>query len=91
METEKWIQNILDSTNGMQAVAPSETLFSKIQEKIKQQDTVSPQTVWLVAASILVLIFLNFTLLRTSKSQQNSDTSTAYFETTLNQSNQLYQ
>ncbi|MGL2964606.1 hypothetical protein ACSVH2_12360 [Flavobacterium sp. RSB2_4_14] len=90
MEQENWIENILNSTNGMTTVIPSDDLFSKIQQKIKKQNKVAPKTVWLVAASIAVLVLLNITLLK-SKSKEEKITTTVYFENTLNQSNQLYQ
>ena len=82
MEKENWILNVLNSTNGITKVSPSDGLFSKIQNKIKLNN-VSPKTVWLVAASIAVLVLLNFTLL-TTKTKESSTTTTTYFENTLN-------
>lgn len=89
MEKQNWIQNVLNSTNGMTQVVPSDDLLSKIQRKIKQQEKVSPTTVWLVAASIAVLVTINFTLLN-SKSKPKENATSVYLENTLNQSNQLY-
>jgi len=89
MEREHWIQNVMSSTNGMTPVEPSDTLLSKIQQKINQQNKVSPKTVWLAAASIAVLIVLNITVLKT-KDKTKIETTTAYQEMTGNQSNQLY-
>lgn len=79
----------MSSTNGMTPVEPSDTLLSKIQQKINQQNKVSPKTVWLAAASIAVLIVLNITVLKT-KDKTKIETTTAYQEMTGNQSNQLY-
>jgi hypothetical protein len=90
MEKEHWIQNIINSTAGMTPVMPSNHLLFKIQQRTKPQKKVSDKTVWLVAASILVLIALNFTVLLT-KTKESKSTTTAYFENTLNKSNQLYQ
>lgn len=91
METEKWINEILDSTNGMTQVAPNADLFSKIQQRVYfKKNTVSAKTVWLVAASIAVLVLLNVSIIN-SKSKQTKDSTTAYIEMTVNQSNQLYQ
>jgi hypothetical protein len=90
MEKENWIDNILNSTNGMTKVIPSDDVFSKIQQKINKQNKVSPQTVWLVAASITVLVLLNLTLLKT-KTKESATTATSYLDNTLNKSNQLYQ
>ena len=89
MEKEQWIEKVINSTNGITAVAPSDDLLSKIQQQLKQQETVSPKTVWWVAASIAVLFTIIFTLL-TNKNKQKEDTATVYLENTLNQSNQLY-
>ena len=51
METENRINEILNSTNGMTQVEPSDDLFSKIQQRIYfKKDTVSSKTVWLMAA-----------------------------------------
>lgn len=89
MEKETWITNILNSTDGMTQVIPSDGLFSKIQNKI-QETKVSTKTLWLVAASITVLVLLNFSVLA-FKSEEKTSSTTAYLEITINKSNQLYQ
>lgn len=88
MEKEKWIQTVINSTNGMTAVMPGDDLLAKIQLKIKQQQTVPPSTVWWIAASIAVLVTLNIALLQKAKIQDQ--TKITYITTNLNQSNQLY-
>ena len=89
MKKENKIESILNSTNGMTKVVPSDVLFSKIEQKILKLQRVSPQTVWLVAASIIVLVLLNITALKSNSSQEV--TTTTYMSETINQSNQLYQ
>lgn len=89
MEKENWIGKILNSTNGITSVAPSDDLFSRIQQKIKKGETVSPKTVWMVAASIAALLILNISLIN-SKSGKTENTTTAYLEQTVNTNNQLY-
>ena len=89
MEKEQWIEKVINSTNGIKAVAPSDDLLSKIQQQLKQQETVSRKTIWFVAASIAVLFTINFTLLANTNKQKEK-TATVYLENTLNQSNQLY-
>jgi hypothetical protein len=42
MEKEHWISQILDSTNSITPVSPPMGLFGKIENKIKQQQIVSP-------------------------------------------------
>lgn len=90
MERNNWIENILNSTNGFTPVAPSDDLFLKIQERIQLNNKVSSKTVWLVAASIAVLVMLNFSVLA-FKSKEKASSTTAYLEMTVNKSNQLYQ
>jgi hypothetical protein len=90
MERNNWIENILISTNGIKSVVPSDILFSKIQHRIQQENKVSSKTVWLVAASIAVLVVLNFSAIA-SKNKEKNSSSTAYLEMTVNKSNQLYQ
>ena len=90
MEKENWIENILNCTSGIMPVSPSDDLFFKIKQKINRQNKVSDKTVWLVAASIAVLVLLNFTVLLT-KTKENKTKTSVYFENTINKSNQLYQ
>jgi hypothetical protein len=90
MEKEKWIENVLNSTSGITPVTPAADLFSRIQQRIQQENKVSPKTLWLVAASILILVMLNFSVLA-SKTKQKESSTEAYFEMTVNKSNQLYQ
>jgi uncharacterized membrane protein YvbJ len=89
MEKENWIENVLNSTNGITTVTPSDDLFSKIQQRI-QETKVSSKTLWLVAASIAVLVILNITVI-TSKSKSEKNATAAYLEMTVNKDNQLYQ
>ena len=91
METKEiWIEKIINSTEGIAKVAPNDDLLSKIQQRIKEQEKVAPQTIWLVAASILVLVLLNITALKTKVTTQQ-ETTISYMSETLNQNNQLYQ
>ena len=90
MERDNWITTILNSTNGMTAVAPSDALFSKITQRIQQESKVLSKTLWLVAASIAVLVMLNFSVLA-FKTKEKTSSAAAYLEMTVNKSNQLYQ
>lgn len=88
MEKENWINAILESTNGMTAVVPDAKLFSKIQKRIKKENTVSTKWVWAAAASIAVLISLNIKLVCFKTTKQK--TSTEVIAAPLFKSNQLY-
>ena len=89
MERNNWITTILNSTNGITSVTPNDDLFSKIQQRI-QETKISSKTLWLVAASIAVLVLLNVSII-TFKSKSETNSTTAYLEMTVNKSNQLYQ
>lgn len=89
MEKDKWIENILNSTNGITQVNPNNQLFSKIQAKINDQKTAENYTKWLVAASIVVLLSLNTTyLIQKSKTNKQSNDNITSLVDTVN--NQLY-
>lgn len=90
MKKEIWIENILNSTNGITTVTPNDNLLSKIQQRMQLDNKVPSKTVWLVAASIAVLVFINFTLL-SNKAKEKKSTAIIYLERTLDKSNQLYQ
>jgi hypothetical protein len=90
MERDNWIEKVLNSTNGLMPIQPSDALLSKIQQKINQQNKVSPKTVWLVAASIVILVALNISVLQ-PKTKVKTESTTTYLESSINQSNQLYQ
>lgn len=87
MEKDKWIENIINSTNGITKVSPSNQLFSKIQSKIDEEKTVDGYTKWLVAASIIILLSLNtlFLVKENTTSQKNEIT-----ELISSVNNQLY-
>jgi hypothetical protein len=88
MEKENFINEILNSTNGMTKVAPNEVLFFEIQNKIKQQNHISNTILWKVAASIVLLISLNIILVIAKTSTVKKQDTT--FENIINKTNQLY-
>lgn len=89
MERENYIETILNSTNGITKVAPSDALFSRIEMRIQSMNTVSAKTIWLVAASIAALLIINISVIIKSKTKME-DKIEASFSSTLNKSNQLY-
>lgn len=90
MEKENWINEILNSTNGMTQVTPNADLYSKIEQKIfLNKNVVSMKTVWLVAASVVILVSLNISAMQ-NKNATTNDTSETIIASTLNKSNQLY-
>jgi hypothetical protein len=89
MEKENWIEEVLNSTNGMTPVAPDAKLFSKIQSRIKKVETVSPQWLWLAAASLALLLTLNIKIVYGSKSKSRKSP-TEKIAADITNSNQLY-
>lgn len=88
MEKETFIENVLNSTDGIAKIMPSELLFSKIQAKIDEQKPTENYVKWLVAASIVLLISLNVGILSNTNSSKSQSTDLSQLVETTN--NQLY-
>lgn len=88
MTKEDFIENVLNSTNGITQVIPNDDLYEKINQKINETKVVPLNTLWLVAATIIILLGLNIFLI--SNQNHSSTNETAAFEQTINQNNQLY-
>lgn len=88
MEADNWTNDILNSSNGITKVTPGALLFSKIQNKISIQNTVSSQWIWIAAASFTILVSLNVKMLlsNTTKTATPPETIVSY----VSNSNQLY-
>jgi len=89
MEKDNYIETILNSTNGITKVSPSDDLFSRIELKIQSKNKVSGKTIWLVAASVTVLLTINISVIMKNK-VTSKDKIEASLASTLNKSNQLY-
>jgi hypothetical protein len=89
MEKEHWISQILDSTNSITPVSPPMGLFGKIENKIKQQQIVSPTWIWLAAASIALLILLNAKVIYSGKAAVEKS-AVESLANSISNSNQLY-
>lgn len=87
METEKWINNVFNSTDGMIKITPDDSLFFKIQKKLNNTK-LSSRWIWLAAASFLILITLNAKIVF-GKSNTN-ESQTQILASTIVKSNQLY-
>ena len=88
MEAEKFINDILNSTNEITKVNPSDELFSKIELRIQEKSVVPMKTMWLVAASIVILMSLNVIIIASKNKTQ--DASISELEKSIHKSNQLY-
>ena len=65
MEKENWINEIIDSTNQIVKVLPSDGLYTKIQSQMNVQKTIDTKWVWLAAASVLLLASINIKVIFT--------------------------
>jgi hypothetical protein len=89
MEKEEFIHQILNSTNGIAQVSLNDALFAKIEQRIQEKKLVPLQTLFLVAASIVILISINLSLLTKTTSETKEEVTTTS-ASSLNKNNQLY-
>ena len=87
MEKENWINEILDSADGLRKATPDTSLFSRIEARISEKE-LPTKTVWLAAASIAVLIFLNLAAIRGNAEKQREAKDGLF--TLMQDTNQLY-
>lgn len=88
METENWVNEIFNSTNGMTKVIPDDLLLSKIYNRINKEKTFSNRWVWIAAASFGLLISLNVKMVFANTSNAKIQTQT--LAATMAKTNQLY-
>ena len=88
MEANNWTNDILNSSNGITKVTPDALLFSKIQNRISIQNTVSNQWIWIAAASFTILVSLNVKMLLSNTTKSTAPTETIV--SSVSNSNQLY-
>jgi len=88
MEANNWTNDILNSSYGITKVTPDALLFSKIQNRISIQNTVSSQWIWIAAASFTILVSLNVKMLLSNTTKTAVPTETIV--SSVSNSNQLY-
>ena len=88
MEANNWTNDILNSSNSITKVTPDALLFSKIQNRISIQNTVSSQWIWSAAASFTILVSLNIKMLLSNTTKTATPTETIV--SSVSNSNQLY-
>jgi hypothetical protein len=88
MGSNNWINDILNSSHGITKVTPNPLLFTKIQNKISVENTISSRWIWIAAASFTILVSLNVKMLLS-----NATKSSVFKETivsSVSNSNLLY-
>jgi hypothetical protein len=88
MEANNWTNDILNSSEGITKVIPDTLLFSKIQNKISIQNTVSSNWIWIAAASFTILVSLNVKMLLSNTTKTTAPTETII--SSVSNRNQLY-
>ena len=88
MEEQNFINEILNSTNGIMKIAPDDALFDKIQNKLNQQNYISTRLLWKIAASVIILVSINVFLI--NKNVRTDKKTTSSFENIYYKNNQLY-
>ena len=88
MEKEIFINNVLNSANGIIKIIPDEALYKKIQAKLEDRKPVEVYTRWMVAASIMILFTLNILVL--SKSEDDLEKNNGNVKLISIKNNQLY-
>lgn len=88
MEAQDWINEVVNSTDGMLKIGPDDDLFYKIQRRIND-NTLSSRWIWLAAASFVVLVALNIKFVY-SKVNNSTESQTEILASTITKSNQLY-
>ena len=88
MEEQNFINEILNSTNGIMKIAPDDALFDKIQNKLNQQNYISTRLLWKIAASVIILVLINVFLI--NKNVRTDKKTTSSFENIYYKNNQLY-
>lgn len=87
MEKEEWINEVLNSTEGVVKISPDDALFFKIQSRISE-NKLSSRWIWLAAASFVILVSLNMKYVFGKANSKESQTE--ILASTIVQSNQLY-
>jgi hypothetical protein len=88
MEKENWINEVFESTKGMQKAEPSPFLFEQISTRINKGEysgvEVSPFLKWGLTSLVLVILSLNVISIANNKarevsSQENNNSADSYF------------
>lgn len=85
---DKWVETILDSSNGIKQVIPNEALLDKIRSRINAEQPIPTLTKWMIAASIAILISLNVAM--ASRETDTNNTTNSISSLVDTEGNQIY-
>lgn len=80
MQKEEWINEVFESTKGLEKATASTFLFEKIANRIERekQTYVKPGLKWAFAVSVVILITVNlFSVLKVSSGRETSKAKTS--------------
>ncbi|MFP9098451.1 hypothetical protein ACLI09_05295 [Flavobacterium sp. RHBU_24] len=89
MEKDKWIEDVLNSTQNMGRVTPRESLLEAIEHKARAEKK-DAKTVWMVAASVAVLLAVNVAVIGYYSQNYDIQTVTEDKDNPFISNNQLY-
>lgn len=73
MNKQQWVEQVLNSTNQLKRAEAPDSLWQKIQQTIEEETNkivlVPKRTVWVAAASVILLIMLNIIAIQHYKPQ----------------------
>lgn len=87
-EKEKWVDEVLKSLDGVSKIQPPDTVYQRIQQKF--QKVVSIPIILGIAASFLLLVFLNINIINSTYNVDDKPNSSLKEELGIFNSNQLY-
>jgi hypothetical protein len=75
MNKEKWINEVMNSLDGVKPAGANPFLYDRILGRIRNAEAAyaSPKLVWLAAASLALLIALNVFIIQRSGNSKTSD------------------
>jgi hypothetical protein len=88
MDKQKWIEEVIDGGTRVRKLAPRDTLLEAIERRVAKVAEVPARKVWMAAASVVLLVALNFAAVKMLGSGSNDNSSAS--ETPLYTNNQLY-
>lgn len=89
MEQDNFIQEIMAVAGRISKAEPEQRLWRLIAQRINEKKTLPAKKLWLVGASIAVLLALNVTAIAKMKPQPESRLQTALSDF-VNKNNELY-
>lgn len=89
MEKETFVEQVLNSVNGISTVLPSDELWHRIEVRLREKSVVPLYKIVMVAASVAILLCINVIAV-TKTTRQSTVSPVAALESFISKSNHLY-